>query len=566
MKKRIIIAISIVIGIVILAVGGFIIYKMLNKPKVIEVTAINTINLDAYKTSAEKIEAVKNNTVKVINVLDNGTITGTGFFDSDGYLITNSHIVDIKGAIKVIYPDNTETIAQLVSNDISSDVALLAVESPKVLALKTASTLDLKITNDVYAIGYTLNLEGEATTTKGILSARRSAGGIEYLQTDASVDNGASGGPLLNVNGELIGMNSYATSNSSIAMAISSESLLNKVKALKENKNINYIEDKRPDNAISVVLEEIGYKQEDLYNEFQFYKHNKNKDEDNNKDNDNKKEENNNKSNNKDNNKKDNGPSKDPNTWNPYDCNEHPDDGKYWCYTTAKKVTVKGYKSDPGSNLTMDIVLKNEESSISVSVETDSPIAEGRVENNTNLKPGMNIIPVIVTSGNKKKERTVKYIRAIKPITKVSSLKSMECDYRPIERGSNGQSKLVFNVAKLYGEVFLMNNCYFEDNDGPLSFKDNYYDPAGKSNQNIEIPIDLIKQLKIDVTTKDGKLLKSIIVNPYSSKSIGFDELRAELSEDDYTNGKADLDIKYTAITRHNGTFTSINELTINHA
>ena len=60
------------------------------------------------------------------------------------------------------------------------------------------NTLNVKIANDLYAVGYAANLEGESSITKGILSARRSIAGTEYLQTDAAINSGFSGGPLLN--------------------------------------------------------------------------------------------------------------------------------------------------------------------------------------------------------------------------------------------------------------------------------------------------------------------------------------------------------------------------------
>ena len=188
MKKKLIIIISLIIITIGIGIGTFLYFNKSKEP--ITVKKINYIDLASAETEADKVEIIKKNTVKIVNKINNEiTIIGSGFFDTDGYLITNSHIVDIKGDINVIYSDGSASSVNLVSNDIASDIALLAVENPKALALKFADTLNLKTTDTLYAIGYPLNLAGEPTVTKGILSARRSIAGIEYLQTDASMDH-----------------------------------------------------------------------------------------------------------------------------------------------------------------------------------------------------------------------------------------------------------------------------------------------------------------------------------------------------------------------------------------
>ena len=93
-------------------------------------------------------------------------------------------------------------------------------------------TLSLNITDEVYAIGYPYALVGEASVSKGVLSARRSAGAIGFLQSDISLNIGNSGGPLINDKAELLGINTYATENASMGMSISSESLQEIIKVL----------------------------------------------------------------------------------------------------------------------------------------------------------------------------------------------------------------------------------------------------------------------------------------------------------------------------------------------
>lgn len=159
------------------------------------VLTINEVTPLENGNSSEAAELIKQNIVKVTNKIgENTNIIGTGFFHKSGYLVTNSHIVDIKGTIEITYSDGTSSTASIYSNDITSDIALLKVEDNTKKAMYFGNTLSLKITDEVYAIGYPYALEGEASVSKGILSARRSAGGIEFLQSDISLNQGNSGG------------------------------------------------------------------------------------------------------------------------------------------------------------------------------------------------------------------------------------------------------------------------------------------------------------------------------------------------------------------------------------
>jgi len=186
-------------------------------------------------------------------------------------LLTNSHIVDIKGDISIEYSNGKKSKAKLISNEIVSDVAILKVDEIDALALPFGETLNIKTTDDLYAVGYAINLKGEASITKGILSARRSMAGIEYLQTDAAINSGFSGGPLLNSKGEVIGMNSLANENATIGMSLSIETLENIMHKLINNQKVNYLETDRPQNALSSVLKETGYELDDIYNEWQYF-------------------------------------------------------------------------------------------------------------------------------------------------------------------------------------------------------------------------------------------------------------------------------------------------------
>lgn len=275
-KKRIKIIIIIAISIIVISLSvGLALYLINKNDNKENVSSNNVDNAELQKiditTTDEPLNLIKENVVRVINKVDGNEIVGTGFFTEEGYLLTNSHIVDIEGDITVEYSNGKTSKANLISNEIVSDVAVLTVDEIHALAIPFGQTLNIKSTDDLYAVGYALNLKGEASITKGILSARRSIAGVEYLQTDAAINSGFSGGPLLNSKGEVIGMNSLANENATIGMAISIETLENIMHKLIDNQKANYLKTDRPTNALSSVLKETGYEIDDLYDEWEYF-------------------------------------------------------------------------------------------------------------------------------------------------------------------------------------------------------------------------------------------------------------------------------------------------------
>jgi Do/DeqQ family serine protease len=132
---------------------------------------------------------------------------------TEGYVVTNHHVIADAAAIKVITSDQTEFAARLLGSDSRSDLAVLAIEvPPKLPAIDMGRSNDLMIGETVVAIGNPFGLSHTVTT--GVVSAlNRSVRSGDHIyrnliQTDASINPGNSGGPLLNIEGELIGINS----------------------------------------------------------------------------------------------------------------------------------------------------------------------------------------------------------------------------------------------------------------------------------------------------------------------------------------------------------------------
>ena len=136
---------------------------------------------------------------------------GSGFIiDKDGYIVTNNHVIDNADKIVVILNDEKEFEAQIVGRDKNTDLALIKIESNHNLpVLRFGDSDALKVGQWVVAIGNPFGLE--QTVTAGIVSAKGRVIGSgpydDFIQTDASINPGNSGGPLLNMKGEVIGIN-----------------------------------------------------------------------------------------------------------------------------------------------------------------------------------------------------------------------------------------------------------------------------------------------------------------------------------------------------------------------
>ncbi len=167
---------------------------------------------------------------------------GTGFIISaDGYILTNRHVVDGADKITVTLKDRRELEAEIIGEDEASDVALLKIDAKNLPVLKLGSVKDLEIGEWVMAIGSPLSFEN--SVTKGIVSAKgrriRGQQYIPYIQSDVPINRGNSGGPLINMNGEVVAINTLIFSNTGgymgISFSIPIDVAMNVADQLKEN-------------------------------------------------------------------------------------------------------------------------------------------------------------------------------------------------------------------------------------------------------------------------------------------------------------------------------------------
>ena len=149
---------------------------------------------------------------------------GSGFIiDETGYIITNNHVIDNAEKIMVILYDDTSFEAKVVGKDPKTDVALLKIDpkKTKLTAVKFGDSNDLRVGDWVMAIGNPFGFGG--TVTAGIVSARgRNLSGSydDYIQTDASINRGNSGGPLFDMKGNVVGINTAIFSQSGGSVGI----------------------------------------------------------------------------------------------------------------------------------------------------------------------------------------------------------------------------------------------------------------------------------------------------------------------------------------------------------
>ena len=154
------------------------------------------------------------------------TSLGSGvIISSQGYVLTNNHVIDGADEIKVLLSDGRSTSAMVVGVDPDTDLAVLHIELDNLPTVVIGSSMDLRVGDVALAIGNPFGLDH--TVTSGIVSAKERRIGAgpydDFIQTDASINPGNSGGPLFNLSGQVVGINTaIAPQGQGIGFAIPS--------------------------------------------------------------------------------------------------------------------------------------------------------------------------------------------------------------------------------------------------------------------------------------------------------------------------------------------------------
>lgn len=197
------------------------------------------------------------------------TAQGSGFIiTSDGYILTNNHMIDGAEKVNVELSDGRKFTAEIIGTDPDSDLALVKIDAGNLPYLEMADSDALEVGEWVLAIGNPLGLSH--TVTAGIVSAKgRSGFGLatleNFIQTDAAINFGNSGGPLINLDGQVVGINTAiagSTGNIGIGFAIPINMAKNVYRQLREGGAVLrgylgiWLEELTPEIAASIGLEE----------------------------------------------------------------------------------------------------------------------------------------------------------------------------------------------------------------------------------------------------------------------------------------------------------------------
>ena len=179
-------------------------------------TTISRNSDTLHLSTPELVELLTPSIVQIAVSLRRGQGVGTGvILDEDGLILTNWHVVEGAESITVAFEDGTISEAELFRRDPQLDLAIIRVEEKSGLRPAVFGDSEaLRVGEDVVAIGHSLGLRGGPTVSKGVVSALNrtivgEAGGdlTGLVQTDAAINEGNSGGPLVNMFGEVVGIN-----------------------------------------------------------------------------------------------------------------------------------------------------------------------------------------------------------------------------------------------------------------------------------------------------------------------------------------------------------------------
>jgi putative serine protease PepD len=218
---------------------------------------------------AKAAAAIAPSVVTITNTTEDGGDTGTGIIvSSDGEIITNNHVVEGSTDLKVRLAGATDAVkATILSTDPGNDLALIKLVNASGLTAATfADPASIAVGDTVVAVGYALALDGGPSVTSGIVSALNrtltdSDGALDGLvQTDAAISSGNSGGPLINLNGQVIGVNTAVyngggqTSANNIGFAIGVAEVQRVVKILRADATGNNSNSARTQGYLGIAL------------------------------------------------------------------------------------------------------------------------------------------------------------------------------------------------------------------------------------------------------------------------------------------------------------------------
>ena len=188
-------------------------------------------------TEKEAIEKVRRSVVRIVG----GESEGSGFaISKGGLIITNFHVIESEPSPKIVLPDNTFETGQVIMADKDADLAVIKI-SKDLPVLKLARLDLISPAEEVFSIGYPLggSLPGESSVTRGSFSRfiKDRKNGVLYINTDMTFVSGISGGPMVTISGDVVGINTAGLLLGGMGTAITSDSIREKCRQMSTSKD-----------------------------------------------------------------------------------------------------------------------------------------------------------------------------------------------------------------------------------------------------------------------------------------------------------------------------------------
>ncbi len=244
--------------IIIVAAFGYLVYRISTLSDRIQKVE-NKLGGSKRISCNEKdtVQRVRQSVVRIVG----GEGEGSGFVISkDGYILTNFHVIDSEPAPKIILPGNTFETGEVIMADKDADLAVVKIKKD-LPVLKFARLASICPAEELLAIGFPLGgeLSGESFVVRGAFSrsSKDKENGVQYLLTDMTMMSGISGGPMVNICGEVVGINTAGLVLGGMGIAVSSDSIFEKYQQmaaskepLKDVKKITFEPNKNPLEAV----------------------------------------------------------------------------------------------------------------------------------------------------------------------------------------------------------------------------------------------------------------------------------------------------------------------------
>ena len=197
--------------------------------------------LKNVKIKSADFSAIVNDVLQSVVSIRTDIGQGSGaIIGENGYIVTNLHVINGASRIEAYTYDKDTYGASVVGYDANADVAVLSINKDNLPYLRFANSDQVSIGEKVIALGNPAGLD--FTVTEGIISAKRQASnGLYYFQTDVPLNPGNSGGPLVNKEGKIVGINNFkAGGYESLGFALTANDAKNAVDAIMEQANVSY--------------------------------------------------------------------------------------------------------------------------------------------------------------------------------------------------------------------------------------------------------------------------------------------------------------------------------------